>query len=32
MNFPQESIKPHNGSFSALDEHLQPYLANGDTY
>lgn len=27
VNFPQESIKPHNGSFSAIGKHLQPYLA-----
>lgn len=32
MNFPQEGIKLHNGNFAAIGQHLQPYLANGDTY
>ncbi|HGV3510261.1 TPA: YbcN family protein [Klebsiella michiganensis] len=32
MNFPQCGIKLHSGNFAAIGQHLQPYLANGDTF
>lgn len=32
MNFPQCGVKLHSGNFAAIGQHLQPYLANGDTF